>query len=451
MKRPAPSAGPLLAAVLLLLAGIQGCMFRDVKEQQAIIASYCVLEGEVAAERRDPAPLVVVLVRQTGTDAQRRESWQVADHFVLEGAGRWRFRAAAGTYGLVAFQDLSRDLKRQPDEPYLPLEAERTVTCRAGEPHANMALRIPAAGRPRQAGYLDLSALQARNVHDQLKVSLGELTAYGVIAALLDARFADAVAEDGLWRPFDFLFKGGAGIYFLEPYDANKVPVLFVHGINGTPLNFRALIERLDRKRFQPWVYYYPSGGSLDTIADHLTQTMRHLQVQLGFQSFSVVAHSMGGLVSRGFVLRYKESGGQAAIPLYVTISTPWGGHKAAEMGVKTAPAVVRVWVDMAPGSPYQRALFYRDPDAQRTPRSLPPGTPHHMLFTFKQGSVSLGEANDGTVTVASQMHREAQRDATRLYGFDETHMGVLESAETSALLNDLLRNTLGTTPTSRP
>ena len=57
-------------------------------------------------------------------------------------------------------------------------------------------------------------------------------------------------------------------------------------------------------------------------------------------------------------------------------------------------------------------------------------------------GSVALGEANDGTVTVASQLRQEAQRGAARLYGFNETHMGVLESAEVSALLNGLLRNT---------
>ncbi|HEX9184357.1 MAG TPA: hypothetical protein VF876_13975, partial [Burkholderiales bacterium] len=272
----------------MLLASTAGCMFRDVKEQQAIIATFCVLEGEVSAERRDAAPLVVVLVWQAGADPRRRESWQVADHFVLEGAGRWRFRAAAGTYGVVAFQDINRDLKHQPTEPYLLLDSERIVTCRAGEPHANMALRVPAAGRPRQNEALDLSGLQGRSVQDQLKVTLGEVTAFGEIAALADARFAESVAEDGLWRPFDFLFKGRPGIYFLEPFDARKVPVLFVHGINGTPANFRALIERLDRQRFQPWVYYYPSGGALDTIADHLTQTLRTLQVKYRFGSFVV-------------------------------------------------------------------------------------------------------------------------------------------------------------------
>lgn len=433
-----------IAASVLLVAGIQGCMFADVRKQQEIIATYCVLEGEVSAERSDAAPLIVVLARQTGADATRRDSWAIADHYLLEGAGRWHFRSPGGTYGVLAFQDLNRDLKHQPGEPYLRLEPERIFTCRAGESHANLALRIPAAGRPRQAEELDFSALRVRSVDEQLRISLGELTAYGVVAALLDARFADKVAEDGLWRPFDFLFKGGAGIYFLEPYDASKVPVLFVHGINGTPLNFRTLIGNLDRQRFQPWVYYYPSGGSLDAIADHLTQTMRQLQVRHGFRSFVVVAHSMGGLVSRGFILRYRATSGGAAIPLFVTISTPWGGHKAAELGVRKAPAVVRVWVDMAPGSQYQNALFYEDPAAKSAPRGLPKSTPHHMLFTFKQGSMSLGEANDGTVTVASQLLREAQRDATRLYGFDETHMGVLESAEVSALLNQLLRGPFG-------
>jgi pimeloyl-ACP methyl ester carboxylesterase len=433
-----------IAFVLLAGTLLQACVFRDVKEQQAQIDAICRFDGEVAAERRDAAPLVVLLLRQSRADAARVESWELADHFVLEQPGRWQFYAGPGRYGLAAFQDLNRDLKYQPGEPFLRADPQRLAECRPGEDFKGIALRIPAAGGPRTAGTLDISALQLRTQGEQLAVSLNQVTAVGELASLDDARFAEAVAEDGLWRPFDFLFKAGPGVYFLQPYDARKVPVLFVHGINGTPANFRTLVGRLDRELFQPWVYYYPSGAALDTVADHLMQTMRKLQVRHGFPRFAVVAHSMGGLVSRGFLLRYAESGGGAAVPLYVTIATPWGGHRAAEMGVKTAPAVVRVWVDMAPGSEYQRSLFYKDPDSTSIPRSLPRATPHHLLFTFKQGSVALGEANDGTVTVASQLRQEAQRGAARLYGFNETHMGVLESAETSALLNDLLRNALG-------
>ena len=118
------------------------------------------------------------------------------------------------------------------------------------------------------------------------------------------------------------------------------------------------------------------------------------------------------------------------SIPLYVTISTPWGGHKGAETGVKTAPVVVHVWRDMAPGSEYQKAVFAR---------SLPAGTSHHLLFTYNRKSTSFGESDDQGVTVASQLLPAAQRGAARIYGFDDSHVGVLRDAEVSKLLNDLL------------
>jgi pimeloyl-ACP methyl ester carboxylesterase len=431
-------------ALLLAVLSVQGCMFVDVATQREIIESYCVIEGDVSAERSDPVPLIVALMQQTGNDPALRESWQLADHFVTEGVGHWRFRVSAGSYGLVAFQDLNSDLRHDPDEPFLRLESERIFACRTGEAHANFALSIPADGRPRVIESLDLSNLTARSLDEQLQVTLGSMVVRGEIVQLSDPRFADAVARDGLWRPFDFLFNGKPGIYFLEPYDPDKMPVLFVHGIQGSPANFRTLVERLDRRHFQPWLVYYPSGVSLDAIADYLTQSFRMLQVQYRFDRFAVVAHSMGGLVSRGFILRYTDSGGRADTPLFVTISTPWGGHKSAELGVKTAPAVVKVWIDMAPDSPYQRALFYKDPETKNSPRALPQGVAHHLVFTFRQDSMTMGEANDGSVTVASQLLPAAQHDATRPYGFDETHTSVLESADASALVNRLLQQALG-------
>jgi pimeloyl-ACP methyl ester carboxylesterase len=416
-------------ALAALAATLPTCGMLHVKEQQAKIDAFCVIGGQVEAERKDAAPLIVVLARQTGADPMQRDSWQVADHFVLEAAGPWQFHAAAGTYGVVAFQDLNGDLKAQPGEPYLRIERERLITCQTGERKTDIALRIPAAGRSRLGNEtIDIAALQARSVGDQFAVSLSQVTAVGEIARLSDPRFADAIANSGLWQPFDFLFKGGPGVYFLEPYDAKKVPVLFVHGINGSPTNFTTLIERLDRRRYQPWVYYYPGGASLANVADHLAQTMRKLQVQHDFPRFVVVAHSMGGLVSRGFIQRYR-AGGSAAIPLFISIATPFDGHKSAESGLK-APRVVRVWYDMAPGSEYLQSIY--------SGGEL--GVPHYLLFAFRQsGGVHLGEANDGTVSVASQLRPAAQQGAARIEGFNETHMGVLESKEVSQRLNGLL------------
>ena len=405
---------------LVLLACLPACAMLDVKPQQAKIDAACRIVGQVDTQRADAAPLVVVLARRSG------DQWQVADHFVLERPGLFGFAASPGTYGVVAFQDLNRDLKLQRDEPYLRLDPERLITCRAGERRTDLALRIPADGRSPQNETIDVAALQARSFSEQLDVSLAQVTAIGEISNLSDPRFDEAIAEDGLWRPFDFLFKGHPGIYFLGAYDSTKIPVLFVHGINGTPQNFKTLIERLDRRRFQPWVYYYPSGAALPQVADHLTQTMRKLQVQYGFRSFVVVAHSMGGLVSRGFLQRYRAGGGAASVPLFVSISTPWDGHAAAAWGAKAPIGSARVFTDMAPGSDYLRSLYGADP-----------GVPHHLLFSYRHSG--MGEASDGVVSVVSQLRPAAQKGAVRIEGFNETHMGILDAPAVSELLNELL------------
>ncbi len=228
----------ILVPAVIALAG---CGMLHVKEQQAKIDAFCEFSGRVDAERREAAPLIVVLARQTGEDVTKRESWQIADHFVLEGPGPWQFRASAGTYGLVAFQDLNGDLKAQADEPYLRLEKERLFACKTGERHGGIALRIPAAGRSRLGETIDVATLQTRSFSQQFDLSLAQVTAIGEIANLSDPRFDDAIANEGLWKPFDFLFKGHPGVYFLGAYDSTKIPVLFVHGINGSPTNLRTL------------------------------------------------------------------------------------------------------------------------------------------------------------------------------------------------------------------
>lgn len=426
--------------LVALLAG--GCVMLDignVPQQQRKIDSACRIDGSVRTEGNADHPLVVVLARLTGTDPRSRASWRIADHFVLDQAGRWQFAAGPGTYGLVAFEDANADLRYETGEPLLRMKDDGLIECTPGKQVAGIELAIPADGRPREDGDIDVAALQARNAGDQMQATLGEVTAVGEIATMDDPRFTDEVGVIGLWRPFDFLFDYRPGIYLLEPYDASKIPVVFVHGITGHPANFRSIVGRLDRRRFQPFLYFYPSGAHLDLVADHLAQTMMKLEARHGIRRFYVVAHSMGGLTARGFVLRHKALAPRVDIPLFVSLSTPWDGHKGASYGVEMSPAVVRVWYDMAPGSAYLTSLYYGDAD-KRTPRKLGPDTAHHLLFTFRSsGTVNIGEANDDTVTVASQLRPEAQHDAVRLYGFNDTHMGILDSADAWAVLEGLL------------
>ncbi|WP_156346379.1 hypothetical protein [Verrucomicrobium spinosum] len=39
----------------------------------------------------------------------------------------------------------------------------------------------------------------------------------------------------GLWRPLGFLSGNTLGLYFTEPYDPGRIPVVFVYGIGGGP------------------------------------------------------------------------------------------------------------------------------------------------------------------------------------------------------------------------
>ena len=404
-------------------------MFLDVKEQQERLNTACVIKGTARSVASPDRPVVAVLLRRKETGEKVAGTWEITNHFVLEHAGRFVFtvREGKGTYTVGAFDNENRDLVLEPHEAFVT--DQDVVTCKPGEVTDGFVLNVP--DKPDQRGTrLGVAGLQTIPLTEQVSAVFGQRAAVGELTSLVEDMFSDEVAQSSLWRPFDFLVDGYAGVYFLETYDPNRVPVLFVHGINGSPAQFKYLIEHLDRKRFQAWVYYYPSGLHLATIADQLNQTVTRLQTKFRVPQFAVVGYSMGGLVSRGFIQRHQQTHSESDIPIYVTISTPWGGHKGAESGIKTAPVVVEVWRDMAPGSEYQQSLFASP---------LPFGMQHHMLFTFQRKSSSFGESDDQGVTVASQLALPAQSGAVRVYGFDDTHVGVLSNPEVSKLVNQLL------------
>ena len=410
-----------------LAAVLSGCMLVDAKRQMERIGEACVIAGRVEA-REGAKSAVVVLATRNAASAER--PWAIVDHFVLERAGRFEFAAIAGSYAVGAFEDANGDLKYQPGESYVAVAFDKPLDCAPGTRITDLALAIPekvANPFPRE---LDIARLQARSAEEQLAHTLGNATVVGDVVPMSDPRFELKRGADSLWRPLDFVLETRPGIYFLEPYDERRIPVLFVHGLSGAPQNFASLAERIDRRRFQPWVYYYPSGVRLANVAEHLEQTLAKLRQRYRFERFALVAHSMGGLVSRAFIQRHAQGAAADRLPLFVTLSTPWGGHDAAERGVERSPVVVGVWRDMAPGSDFLRDLF-------ATP--LPSPTRHHLVFTFRRDRTSFGESDDQAVTVASQLRAEAQRGAERVYGVDDTHRGVLRNSEVAALVNRLL------------
>ena len=102
-------------------------------------------------------------------------------------------------------------------------------------------------------------------VADQNRVPV----ALGQIVDWNQPRFAlDPAGSEGLWQPATSLNRYGLGIWFLEPYDPQRIPVLLVHGLGGTAGDWKEFSAKLDTKRFQVWLYAYPSGLRIGESAD---------------------------------------------------------------------------------------------------------------------------------------------------------------------------------------
>lgn len=395
------------------------------------MAANAIIGGQVTmAEGPAKGPLVIGILAQ-GEDQQLN----LIDHFVAEKAGTWIMSVEPGTYQVAAFED-SNSNGRYDDEPATFWNDRGIVELTAGEIRNDVDLSILGGGRFLTRDF-SLEKLQTRGREEQQTISFYALSAVGQQATLSDPRFAREVASSGMWKPYDFVLAGYAGIYFLEPYDAKRVPVLFVHGMGGTPIEFREMISALDHSRFQAWVAYYPSGMSLDVLGVWMTQLFSRLHAKYRFDEAAVVAHSMGGLVTRDFILNYEKSSGSKAIRTYVTISSPLGGLESARSGVEDSPIVVLSWRGLAPHSKFLDGLFYSDFPENQVRRRLPDRIAYHLLFGYHGGGRS--GSSDGTVVLSSQLRPEAQEEARSIRGFDETHVGILESPAVAARLNEVL------------
>ncbi|HEX5068416.1 MAG TPA: hypothetical protein VFY49_20005 [Myxococcota bacterium] len=422
----------LAALTLALLVLAPGCALLGVRGQREQVAQMGRIRGTVRVEPAEESVLVVVLVRP---QADPTAEPQIIDHFVLQRAGTFAFAVAPGTYRLAAFADRKDNLVYDPGEPALVGQASFELA--AGQMLDGVELVIPRDASLDQK--IDIRALQARTPKDQENFSLGRFTVRGQVVDLADPKFGEPNGLMGMWRFVDFIFEVGPGVYFLEKYDPKKIPVLYVHGISGYPQQFTELIGALDREHFQPWFYFYPSGFHLEGIGNHLAGVIGELQAQLGFDEFAVVAHSMGGLVSRSFILKHYRQTGRDDIPLFVAISSPWGGSEGAE-NVGRAPNGITVfsWLDMSPSSDFLRGLFHQAPDYQR-PRSLPDHTAFHMIFGFNRRSRSWGPSGDRVLSVASMARPEAVAAARSILPLNDTHVGILKDETAIARVNGLL------------
>lgn len=396
----------LVVAVLSLLSG---CTLLHLRKDNAFSKTHCLITGDIYAAYPARAPIIVVAFR---TD----DKLTVAHHVVLHEPGPYVLLVPNGTYRVFAFEDTNRNLILDQDELAgiaLGDEADFTIAAPPGGWVDSMAIVL---SRNQAASYQLPVNIVARNTAGRFR---WHSTQVGAMMDLDDPVFSAEQGVRGFWSPLEFFREYGANIYFLEPYDPKKIPVLLVHGAAGSPQDWRYFIRNLDRVRYQPWIYYYPSGARLKASAELLGMELAELHKKYNFENLYVTAHSMGGHVAR-YTLAHQSVHRQYA-KLFISISTPFGGEELAGVGVKSSPAVIPSWKDMTPNSDFIKFSFSRE---------MPPTIKDYLFFGHKGGGNPLRPNNDTTVTLASMLDPRAQSEAIKVMGFDEDHISILNSAD---------------------
>ena len=101
------------------------------------------------------------------------------------------------------------------------------------------------------------------------------------------------------------------GFYLAEPYDRNRIPILMIHGLVSSPKTFMDMSEAINadphlRKKYQLWYYFYPSGTPWIALSSKFRKSYRKLIQKIdpnsndtNIRKTVLIAHSMGGLISR--------------------------------------------------------------------------------------------------------------------------------------------------------
>lgn len=392
---------------------VSGCSLNKIHSQTQIVENSGFIKGAITLSSSQKGSVVVLHFHD-------EQGIPVLKHqIVISKNGTFGFSVLPGKNYIAAFIDVNNDGQYQTEEhgnyygrpSIIDVASKQTVTL---EPItiSGPAPEIPAEIKP-------ISKITA------IWTNIGE------VVKLDDPRFTQENYEMGLWKPFDFLDRAEGGVFFLDEYQTGKVPVLFVHGVMGGPTNFKKMISDIDKRSFQSWVVYYPSGLRLDMISDYVVEAVSRLQNKYDFPEFYVIAHSMGGLVARSFVKKYVHHapGNLKRLKLVMTVNSPMGGMPSAATGVKYSPIVIPSWRDVEPGSE-----FLNDLHKWNWPLEIP----YHLVVSY-----TTKDSGDGVVPLQSQVPLKLQAESTRLYIFNNHHAGTLEDNDFLTLFNKILSDNL--------
>lgn len=380
-----------ITLILFLTAGINGCGYLTISRSDNVMGKPALSKGNESIPIYNSAVIKGTVVRSD--DIKRPTlliaynlssgSGAIADYVLLDNTQSFMLYLPEGRYHLYTVTDFNNDGIYKDSEitgVYGSPSAPAEIALVEGDVVKGIVIH---ADRDRTATIAPPQKFSIKEDEDMIS----QRTYTGQIVKVYSEMFSPDNGATGWWNPTTFMKAFGAHIYFLEPYDPRKIPVLFVHGAEGCPQNWIHVLIRMDRSRYQPWFFYYPSGIRLPLATQLLYDELTELQGKYGWEKMVIAAHSMGGLVTRSLLTRYPLDENLDIV--YVTFATPWAGYGAADASQIIPHKSIPIWTDIR-----SQSLFIK--------RTL--GAPllpnvRYYLFYGREDTTSRGKALDERAT----------------------------------------------------
>lgn len=196
-------------------------------------------------------------------------------------------------------------------------------------------------------------------------------------------------------------------LYLMEAYDPAKEPLIMIHGLYATPLIWARISNELwadpaIRTRYQIWHYHYNTSAPALYSARLLREQLRELRPLLdpggrdpAMRRTTLLAHSMGGLISKALVVRPGDAYWKAAFKVpHTTLKLTREDRSALEDAFEWEPdpTIRRIIYVAVP----HRGSDYADNFIGRIGRSLT-APPQHFTAFYER----ISSANPGVFTPA--------------------------------------------------
>jgi uncharacterized alpha/beta hydrolase family protein len=393
---------------------LTGCAFLELNKEVSESLESSILVGNISTPQTGVGPIIVAAY------SVNRGIREIAHYTVLHDSGEFELMVDKGKYHVIAYRDRNSNLILEAGEP--AAEYGKMITAPAGGVVPQIHFTVPENGNiPDLPLPFEISRDKPQKLYSRQA---------GAKLDLDDELFSNKNGQKDYWEPVKFYKKIGGNIYFLEDYDPKKIPILFIHDATGTPRGWKYFVDHIDRTRFQPWFFYYPSGARIQSMSYLLFWKLHNLQIKYRFSKMYITAHSMGGLVTKSFINDYGKY--CPYVKLFVSLATPWGGDRMAEYGVKQSPGVIPCWIDMQPESGFLKSLYNT---------KMPEGITFYMFYGYKGNRNIFQSNNDGTITLASLLNRKLQSEAQKIFAFNEDHESIALSKEVMSQYNMLVND----------